>query len=106
MGREVTVRVAVPPLRVAEPRLVDPLKKLTVPPGMPSDEETEALRVTDWPLLAGFGDADRVVEVATGPGLVPPPEFEEPPHPARRVEARSSRQAGRVRRIGGSFKTL
>jgi hypothetical protein len=108
VGRVVTVRVAVPLARVPVPRVVVPSRKVTVPVGTELEDgaATVAVSVTVWPLVAGFGDAERVVVVATGPGVGPPPELE-PPHPARRVEVRSSRQAGRARRIGwGSFKTL
>jgi hypothetical protein len=78
---------------------------VTAPVGVPLDEVTVAVRVTLWPAVAGLGEADSVVVVAAGPGVEPPAEFEEPPHPARRVETRR-RPAGRVRRMGRSFKSL
>jgi hypothetical protein len=107
VGRVVRVKVALPLARVPVPRLVVPLKKVTEPVGVELEDgaETVAVRVTVWPLVAGFGDAESELVVATGPGLVPPPELEEPPHPARRVAARS-RLAGRARRMERSFKTL
>ena len=51
------VRLAVPPDRVAVPKVVAESKKVTVPPGVPAPgaaAETVAVNVTAWPEADGF----------------------------------------------------
>jgi len=61
---EVT-RVATPPLSVLVPRVVVPSLKVTDPAGVPAEEVTFAVKVTDWSKDEGFGDApSAVAEVA------------------------------------------
>jgi hypothetical protein len=63
--------VAAPLVRVPAPICVAPSRKLTVPEMVPGVcDVTAAVNVTDWPVLDGFGDEVRVVEVAA-PVLVP-----------------------------------
>ena len=70
--RAVVVRVAMPPLRVAVPRDVVPLKNATVPVGMPEPglvAATVAVSVTLEPTVAGFGAT--VTEVVVLASLTP-----------------------------------
>lgn len=58
------LRVATPPLKLAEPREVLPSRKVTEPVGTvvtPRTPATVAVRVTDWLATAGFADAARVL---------------------------------------------
>jgi hypothetical protein len=59
----VVVRVATPPTNVAVPTDVLPFLNVTVPVGVPDDEETEAVNVTACPSAEGFGDAVSVTAV-------------------------------------------
>ena len=54
-------KVAAPLLRVAAPSEVAPFQKVTVP--VAEVGETDAVRVTAWPGLAGFGFAANTTEV-------------------------------------------
>lgn len=65
-GKLESVKLATPdPLRVAVPSRVLPLKKLTVPAGVPAGAgETVAVRVTAPPAVDGFGAACSTVVVA------------------------------------------
>jgi hypothetical protein len=60
--------VAVPELSVWLPPEhvigVPPSRKTTVPVGVPDEEVTVAVRVTDWPTTDGFGDEESEVLVA------------------------------------------
>jgi phosphohistidine swiveling domain-containing protein len=49
-----TLRVAMPPESGAVPKLVEPLKKATVPVGVPAEELTVAVSVTAVPAVAGL----------------------------------------------------
>ncbi len=60
------VRVATPFASVALPRDVLPFSNVTVPVGVPDDEVTVAVKVTDWPKVAGFKDDVRAVVVMAG----------------------------------------
>ena len=64
-ARLVAVKVATPDeLRFAIPKRVLPLKKLTVPAGVPAGAgATVAVRVTGCPTMAGLGAASRMVAV-------------------------------------------
>ena len=48
-ARDAMDKVAVPEVRVALPRLVEPSKKVTLPVGLPEELVTVAVKVTDWP---------------------------------------------------------
>ena len=65
-GRLESVKLATPdPFRVAVPSRVLPLKKLTVPAGVPAGAgATVAVRVTAAPAVDGFGAACSTVVVA------------------------------------------
>jgi hypothetical protein len=65
--KALVLNVATPlPLSVPEPICVAPSKKFTVPPGVPPDEVTVAVKVTDWPNVEGFGLEVNAVEVEAG----------------------------------------
>ena len=57
-GRLVVAKLATPaPFRAPVPRVDAPLKKVTVPEGIPAPGDTAAtvaVKVTDWPRTAGF----------------------------------------------------
>ena len=62
------VRLALPPLRVAVPRELEPSLKVTVPVGVPlpgAAAATVAVKVTDWPKTEGFADDVTEVVVAS-----------------------------------------
>jgi hypothetical protein len=46
--------VALPPERDADPRLVPSTANRTVPVGVPPDEVTAAVKVTESPMVEGF----------------------------------------------------
>jgi hypothetical protein len=50
------VNVATPPLSMAEPSVVVPFLKVTVPVGTPPEEVTVAVKVTPSPETDGFGE--------------------------------------------------
>jgi hypothetical protein len=54
------------------PRLVDPSSKVAGPPGVPPepDDETAAVKVTDWSTFDGFDEEVRVVVVGPEFGKV------------------------------------
>src|SRR5438309_1526123 len=59
--------LAVPPLKVALPKLTLPSRKSTVPPGVPDaglEAVTVAVKVVDWPNTVGFVELTTVVELA------------------------------------------
>jgi len=56
------VKVAVPPLRLAVPRVVEPSRNVTFPVAV--DGVTTAVKVTVWPEADGFGETDSAVLVA------------------------------------------
>jgi hypothetical protein len=61
-------KVAMPPLSVSVPRVVDPSSKVTVPVGVPAPGEftlTVAVNVTFWPNTEGLVEADKLVVVAS-----------------------------------------
>jgi len=60
---DIGVRLADPPERAAEPKIVPPSKKVTVPVWVTAGGDTVAFRVTGWPYVEGFGKLDRVVAV-------------------------------------------
>ena len=60
------VNVALPPVRLAVPRVEAPSRKVTVPVGVPAPGETAltvAVNVTAWPDADGFTDEVTVVEL-------------------------------------------
>jgi hypothetical protein len=60
------VNVALPPARVAVPRVDAPSRKVTVPVGVPAPGETAltvAVKVTAWPVADGFTDEVTVVKL-------------------------------------------
>jgi hypothetical protein len=62
----VAVNVAIPPESVPVPMLMVPLRKVTVPDGVPAPGDTAAtvaVKVTAWPVDDGLGDDVRVVVV-------------------------------------------
>ena len=67
-ARDETSHWAVPFTTGAVPRSVAPSKKLTVPPSgrtLPTwKAETVAVRVNDWPTIAGFAELARLVVLA------------------------------------------
>ena len=63
------MKVAVPPLRTPQPRILPPSSKVTVPVGMPTlgaTAVTVAVKVTAWPAAVGLADAVIVTTVAAG----------------------------------------
>ena len=62
--RDVSCSAATPELMVPLPREVLPSKKATEPVGLPEVDVTVAVRVTDWLVVAGLGDAASEVAVA------------------------------------------
>lgn len=60
------LKVALPAASVPAPRSVAPLKKFTVPGGVPAVEVTVAVSVTGWPNVEGFGAEVNVVVVGAG----------------------------------------
>jgi hypothetical protein len=104
------VKIAVPLLSEALPRVVVPSTNVTDPlgieVGVEAEEDTVAVRVTVCPLVAGFGDAASSVVVVAGPERWEPPEpFDEPPQPARNGST-ERRQAAKAKRMGHTFKVL
>ena len=61
--RAVVTMLPTPPLSVAVPSEVVPLKNWTVPVGTPAVELTPAVSVTGWPTTDGLGDDATVVVV-------------------------------------------
>jgi hypothetical protein len=62
--KDEVLKVALPLLRGAVPRTVDPSSKVTVPVGVPGADEvfvTVALKVTAWPKTEEAGAADTAV---------------------------------------------
>jgi hypothetical protein len=60
------VNVALPPARLAVPRVEPPSRKVTVPVGVPAPGETAltvAVKVTAWPDADGFTDEVTVAEL-------------------------------------------
>ena len=60
--------MALPPVSVLLPRVVEPSLKVTVPVGVPlpgAPAETVAVKVTDWPKTEGFADDATEVVVAS-----------------------------------------
>ena len=57
------LNVALLLLNVPVPNVVEPALKVTVPVGVPPDEVTVAVKVTDWPKVDGFTDDVSDVEV-------------------------------------------
>jgi predicted small secreted protein len=65
---EESLKVAMSPLREAEPRVVDPLEKVTVPVAVPPySSVTVAVKVTACPTVDGFGDDAKRSEVVAVP---------------------------------------
>src|SRR5207253_569524 len=62
-GNVLSVSCACPPLTVADPSDVAPLKNCTVP--VADDGETVAVKVTEAPMVEGFGLLPRTVDVAS-----------------------------------------
>ena len=62
------VRLAVPPLSVAVPRVAEPSRKVTVPVAV--DGVTAAVKVTVCPTVDEAGDTVRVVVVVVSPGVM------------------------------------
>jgi hypothetical protein len=62
------VKLAVPPAKVALPRVVEPLLKLTVPVGVPDGAETVAVSATLCPADSCVADAANFVVVFAGVG--------------------------------------
>jgi hypothetical protein len=61
------VKVATPPASVAVPRVALPFLKVTVPVGVPDEEETVAVNVTGCPTAEGFTEEVTEVELADIP---------------------------------------
>jgi len=63
-AREVVSRVADPPVRLLEPRIVEASLKVTAPVGeVGPGEDTVAVRATLWPAVEGLTEDVRVVVV-------------------------------------------
>jgi hypothetical protein len=63
----VVVTFATPPVSVAVPRSEVPfMKNLTLPVGVPADEETVAVKITGCPTVAGFFEEDKATCVGAG----------------------------------------
>lgn len=60
------LNAAMPPESAPEPSSATPLKKFTVPVGVPAVEVTVAVSVTDSPKVEGFSDEVKPVEVGAG----------------------------------------
>ena len=52
--REEVEKEVTPPTRAEPPRALVPLLKVTLPEGVPPEELTAAVNVTDWPKVDGF----------------------------------------------------
>ena len=63
VGNVVVVRLALPPTRVALPRVVGPLVKVTVPVGVAVVDETVAVNFRDCPEVEGFFEEVRLAVV-------------------------------------------
>ena len=87
-SNEDVLNVALPPLSVAVPRVVDPFLNVTVPAGVPPLEVTVAVKVTDWFNFEGLRDEVTVLEllalftVWVSTGEVLPLKFVLPPYTA------------------------
>ena len=55
--------LAEPPVRLTEAKTVEPIKKRTLPVGVPNCADTVAMKVTDLPKIEGFTDETRVTVV-------------------------------------------
>jgi hypothetical protein len=64
------VRIAMPLVRVAEPMLAEPSRKVTLPVGVPAAEVTLAVSVTAAPAATGLGAAISTVAVSAGAGAL------------------------------------
>jgi len=57
-------KLAVPPLNISVPSVIEPFLNVIVPVGVPLAAVTVAVKVTDCPGFEGFSDEDRVVVLA------------------------------------------
>jgi len=65
VASDVVVSIATPALSAAVPKVFVPNLNVTDPVGVPVVEDvTVAVKVTDWPVIDGFGDAVSVMLVA------------------------------------------
>ena len=64
------VKLATPLLSVLVPRTVVPFRKVTVPVGVPPEDETVAAKVTLLPNTEGFTEETNCVVVASGAILI------------------------------------
>jgi hypothetical protein len=69
-ARVLVVKIATPLVRVAEPMLAEPSRKVTLPVGVPAVEVTLAVSVTAAPAATGLGAAVSTVEVGAGAGAL------------------------------------
>jgi len=66
-GKELVEILALPPAKLADPNVVLPAVKVTVPDAeTPVSVVTVAVKVTDWPCFEGFLDEASVVVEDTG----------------------------------------
>ena len=62
----VVLRLAMPAFSVTVPRTAAPFLNVTVPVGVPDEDETVALKATAWPYVEGFGEEISATALAAG----------------------------------------
>jgi hypothetical protein len=62
----VVANIATPPVRVVVPRFAVPFLKVTLPAGVPHDDETVAVNITDSPNVDGLRDEVRTTALVPG----------------------------------------